>query len=72
MRQAELFRDPAAERERIAAEIARRFPCYGVGTPATPYNAVAVSLADQPPAFAFGVRVADVVAAVLELAQLEA
>jgi hypothetical protein len=66
--QPSLFADPEAERARIAAAVAQRFPCYGAGTPANPHNAIDVSLRNQPAQFAFGVQVRAVVDYVLDLA----
>lgn len=66
--QPSFFEDHSAERERIAAEIAGRFAAYGVGTPLNSRNATAVTLAEQPAQFAFGVPVRAVVDAVLDLA----
>lgn len=59
-----------ADRERITAVITGRFPCYGSGTITTRHNPVAVTLREQPPTFAFGVPVRDVVDAVCD--ELEA
>jgi hypothetical protein len=59
----------AALRERIIAALIARFPAYGQDTGAAPRNALAVTLAEEPPTFAWGVKIADVVDAVLELAQ---
>lgn len=67
--QPSLFVDKAARRERITQEIARRFPTYGEDADPNHRNAIAVALAGQPLQFAFGVKVRDVVDAVLELAQ---
>jgi hypothetical protein len=64
--QPSLFIDPAAERSRIVAVIARRFACYGAGTCTSSRNPVSLTLAAQPTQFAFGVPVADVVAAVCD------
>jgi hypothetical protein len=58
--------DPDAERERIAAHLAATFPTYGQGAHKNPRNALAVTLAGQPPLFAFGVKVRDVVDAVCD------
>lgn len=70
--QSSLFPDPELERQRITAAIAARFSSYGCGTPHAPHNAIANTLKDQTPTFAFGVPVRDVVAAVLELARHDA
>lgn len=64
--QPSLFTDPVAERARIVAVIAQRFACYGEGTHTTSGNPVSLTLADQPTQFAFGVPVADVVAAICD------
>jgi hypothetical protein len=68
--QPSFFVDPHEQRERITQEIARRFACYGEGTE-TGGNPIARTLAKQPPMFAFGVKVRDVVDAVLDLAEEE-
>lgn len=65
------FPDRDEQRARIAAAVASRFACYGQGTPDNHRNATAVSLAKQPPCFGFGVRVRDVVDAVLDMAESE-
>lgn len=53
------------QRDRIVRELTDRFACYGEGTGANSRNPIAVTLQEQPAQFAFGVRVADVVDAVL-------
>ncbi len=67
--QPSLFIDPGERRERIVVELLRRFPAYGEGTPENHRNATSVTLAKQPPTFAFGVPVRAVVDAVLDLAE---
>jgi hypothetical protein len=67
--QQSLFEDPAVRRERIVQEIVKRFPTYGENSDPNHRNPVAASLAKQPATFAFGVKVRDVVDAVLELAE---
>lgn len=54
-------------RDEIVAEILERFPCYGKGSRGSSKNPIANSLQDQAAQFAFGVQVADVVDAVVEL-----
>lgn len=61
---------PRPNAPRIASAIAGRFACYGSGTVATRNNPIAVTLREQPPTFAFGVPVRDVVDAVCD--ELEA
>jgi hypothetical protein len=64
--QGSIFEDAAAERERVAAEIASRFSCYGIGTE-TGNNPIARTLKDQPTTFGFGTPVRAVVDAVCDL-----
>jgi hypothetical protein len=62
-----LFPDPAAERERITRIVAQQVPSYGQGTPENSRNPLDVTLRGQPPMFAFGVKVRDVVDLVCDL-----
>jgi hypothetical protein len=52
----------------ITRDVARKFRCFGAGSPTDTSNPIAAALAEQPTAFAAGVDVADVVRFVLERA----